>query len=85
MKQAQWREDKRPIDPDCTCPCCRGGYSRGYLRHLYLAGEMTVLRLLSVHNLHWYGELVAGARAAIRAGAWPAYKQTTLDRLEAGE
>ena len=68
IKQARWREDKRPIDRECTCPCCRGGYSRAYLRHLYLAGEMTVLRLLSVHNLHWYGELVAGARAAIRAG-----------------
>jgi queuine tRNA-ribosyltransferase len=85
VKQAQWREDKRPIDAECACPCCRGGYSRAYLRHLYLAGEMTVLRLLSAHNLHWYGELVAGARAAIRAGTWSAYKAATLARLEAGE
>ncbi|MDB4998813.1 MAG: tRNA-guanine transglycosylase, partial [Myxococcaceae bacterium] len=85
VKQAQWREDKRPIDAECACPCCRGGYSRAYLRHLYLAGEMTVLRLLSVHNLHWYGELVSGARAAIRAGTWPAYKAATLARLEEGE
>jgi len=85
VKQAQWRNDKRPIDSECTCPCCSGGYSRAYLRHLYLAGEMTVLRLLSVHNLHWYGELVAGARAAIRAGTWASYKAETLARLEAGE
>lgn len=85
VKQAQWREDKRPIDAECSCPCCRGGYSRAYLRHLYLAGEMTVLRLLSVHNLHWYGELVAGARAAIRAGTWTAYKAATLARMQAGE
>jgi queuine tRNA-ribosyltransferase len=85
VKQAQWREDKRPIDPECACPCCSGGYSRAYLRHLYLAGEMTVLRLLSAHNLHWYGELVAGARAAIRGGTWSAYKAATIARLDAGE
>ena len=85
IKQARWREDKRPVDPECTCPCCRGGYSRAYLRHLYLAGEMTVLRLLSVHNLHFYGELVAGARAAIRSGGWAAYKAAAIARLDAGE
>jgi len=85
VKQAQWKDDSRPIDPECTCPCCAGGYSRAYLRHLFIAGEMTVLRLLSVHNLHWYGELVAGARAAIRESRWTAYKQATLARLDAGE
>ena len=85
IKQAQWRQDSRPIDVHCACPCCRGGYSRAYLRHLYLAGEMTVLRLLSVHNLHWYAELVAGARAAIRAGTWSSYKSAVLHRLDAGE
>jgi queuine tRNA-ribosyltransferase len=85
IKQAQWQNDKRPIDAACSCPCCQGGYSRAYLRHLYLAGEMTVLRLLSVHNLHWYGELVAGARAAIGEGTWAAYKARTLAALDAGE
>lgn len=85
VKQARHREDDRPIDPDCTCPCCKGGYSRAYLRHLYLAGEMTVLRLLSVHNLHFYGELVAGARAAIQDGTWPAYKAAMIARMSAGE
>jgi len=85
IKQAQYKDDAGPIDPECGCPCCRGGYARAYLRHLFLAGEMTVLRLLSVHNLHWYGELVGGARAAIRSGTWPAYKAATLARLEAGQ
>ena len=46
---------------------------------------MTVLRLLSVHNLHWYGELVSGARKAIRTGTWLSYKANALTRLEAGE
>ncbi|MDB4943636.1 MAG: tRNA-guanine transglycosylase [Labilithrix sp.] len=85
VKQAQWKLDSRPIDPECGCPCCRGGYSRAYLRHLFLAGEMTVLRLLSVHNLHYYAELTAGARAAIRNGTWASYKAAALSRLAAGE
>jgi len=85
IKQARWREDPAPIDPECTCPCCRGGFSRAYLRHLFLAGEMTVLRLLSVHNLHFYGELVALAREAIRTGDWPSWKAQSLARLEQNE
>jgi queuine tRNA-ribosyltransferase len=84
IKQARYKNDQQPIDPDCSCPCCAGGYARAYLRHLYLAGEMTVLRLLSVHNLHWYGELVRGAREAIRAGNWPSYKARTLANLAEG-
>ena len=85
VKQAQWKQDPRPIDAQCSCPCCRGGYSRAYLRHLYMAGEMTVLRLLSVHNLHFYAELVGGARAAIRAGTFASYKAAALARIAAGE
>jgi queuine tRNA-ribosyltransferase len=83
IKQAQYKDDAGPIDPECGCPCCRGGFARAYLRHLFLAGEMTVLRLLSVHNLHFYGELVAGARAAIAAGpeAWASYRDRALARL----
>lgn len=84
IKQSQWRESKEVIDPECSCLCCKGGFSRGYLRHLFLSGEMSVLRLLSIHNLHWYGELTAGARAAIRSGTWASYKSATLARMEAG-
>ncbi len=68
VKNARWKDDPRPIDEECACACCAGGYSRAYLRHLYLAGEILVLRLLSLHNLHWYGELVAGARETISGG-----------------
>ncbi|MCL2726456.1 MAG: tRNA guanosine(34) transglycosylase Tgt [Polyangiaceae bacterium] len=85
IKQARYKDDERPIDAECNCPCCRQGYSRAYLRHLYLAGEMTVLRLLSMHNLHYYGEIVAGARANIQRGTWAAYKAATIARIEAGE
>jgi queuine tRNA-ribosyltransferase len=73
IKQARYKDDRLPIDEACACECCAGGFSRAYLRHLYLAGEILCLRLLSLHNLHFYGEIMAGARAAIEAGrvdAW---------------
>ncbi len=65
IKQAKYKDDSRPIDERCACACCQGGFSRAYLRHLYMAREMTALRLLSLHNLHFYGELVGAARASI--------------------
>ncbi len=82
IKQAQWRTDPRPIDESCACACCRGGYSRAYLRHLYVAGEMLCLRLLSLHNLHWYGELVAGARAAIQESRYSQWAARTLAAMQ---
>ncbi|MCC6903357.1 MAG: tRNA guanosine(34) transglycosylase Tgt [Polyangiaceae bacterium] len=68
IKHAKYRLDTRPIDESCECPACRGGYSRAYLRHLYLAGEILVHRLLTLHNLFFYERLVADARRAIVAG-----------------
>ena len=85
VKHARWKEDPRPIDEACACPCCAGGYSRAYLRHLYLAGEILALRLLSLHNLHWYAELTAAARAAISSGAFGTWAASTLARMEEGE
>ncbi|MDB4945686.1 MAG: tRNA-guanine transglycosylase [Labilithrix sp.] len=82
IKQARYKADEAPLDADCTCPCCAGGYARAYLRHLYIAGEMTALRLITLHNLHWYAEMVRGAREAIKAGRWPAYKAQTLANLD---
>jgi queuine tRNA-ribosyltransferase len=83
IKQARYKEDPSPLDPDCACAACRGGYSRAYLRHLYVAGEILVLRLLSLHNLHLYGELVAGARRAIEAGEYGAFKKAWIEQAEA--
>ena len=83
IKNARWRDDPRPIDEACTCECCSGGYSRAYLRHLYVAGEILSLRLLSLHNLHWYGELVAGARAAIERGEYAAWATDVLSGMDA--
>jgi queuine tRNA-ribosyltransferase len=82
IKQARFKDDLSPIDPACGCPCCRGGYSRAYLRHLYVAGEILVLRLLTVHNLWLYAELLREARQAIAGGRFDAWKKSRLDALE---
>ncbi len=82
LKNARYREDRRPIDPDCGCPVCRGGYTRSYLRHLYVAREILAHRLLSLHNLHAYQSLVQEARRAILAGG---YTEWAERRLEAAD
>ena len=84
IKQARFREDKGPIDETCACACCAGGFSRAYLRHLFLAGEMLVLRLLSLHNLFTYGTLLREARAAIAAGTFHSFKRAWSDAYARG-
>jgi queuine tRNA-ribosyltransferase len=81
IKQARYKDDPRPVDEECRCACCSGGYSRAYLRHLYLSGEILCLRLLSLHNLHFYGELTRAARAAIQGNAFAAFARATLSAL----
>jgi queuine tRNA-ribosyltransferase len=65
IRNAAFREDPRPLDADCDCETC-GAFSRGYLRHLFVAGELLGLRLLSLHNVRFLIRLAAALRAAIR-------------------
>jgi queuine tRNA-ribosyltransferase len=67
IKQAQYAEDGRPVDEQCTCYTCRH-YSRAYLRHLYLAREILSSRLNTIHNLYYYMDLVAKIRKVIGEG-----------------
>ena len=67
LRNARHKEDPRPLDPDCACPACRD-HSRAYLHHLVRAGEMLGPILLTLHNLHYYQDLMAGLRGAIEAG-----------------
>jgi queuine tRNA-ribosyltransferase len=85
IKNSRWKDDPRPIDEVCTCDCCSNGYSRAYLRHLYLAHEILSLRLLSLHNLHWYGELVGAAREAILRGQFEPWAKGALAAMQMGE
>lgn len=83
IKNARYRDDPAPLDERCGCATCRGGYARGYLRHLFACGEMLCFRLISLHNLHLYGELVGEAREAIIAGNYAAFREQNLVRLGA--
>jgi len=67
IKNACYRDDMRPIDPQCSCYACRT-VSRAYLRHLFLSGEISACVLMTIHNLHYYLELCRRMRAAICAG-----------------
>ncbi|HXP90840.1 MAG TPA: tRNA guanosine(34) transglycosylase Tgt, partial [Fibrobacteria bacterium] len=80
-KAASVAADERPIDPGCGCGACRAGYSRAYLRHLFKAGEILPLRLASLHNLHFYQELMDASRRAILDGTWVVFKEATLAGL----
>ncbi|MBK8252433.1 MAG: tRNA guanosine(34) transglycosylase Tgt [Polyangiaceae bacterium] len=85
IKQARYKDDPLPLDPTCPCPACAGGFSRAYLRHLFLAGEILVLRLLSVHNLTLYGTLVREAREAIQLGRYDAFARSWLENASTSE
>jgi queuine tRNA-ribosyltransferase len=70
IRNAEHREDSRPLDDTCDCETCTT-FSRGYLRHLFMAEELLGLRLLSVHNVHFLIRLAGAMRTAIRAGDFP--------------
>lgn len=68
LRNSRYIDDPRPLDTGCPCPACQR--SLGYLRHLFMAGEMLGPILLSIHNLTYYQRLVADARSAIEAGGY---------------
>ena len=70
LKNLKHREDPAPIDEGCDCPACAGGFTRGYLRHLFQAREMLGPILASLHNLHHFQRLMLDIRHAIRHNAW---------------
>lgn len=74
LKNATFTEDPGPIEEGCACPACRD-FSRAYLRHLIKAEEILGLRLISLHNLHFYLNLLRQARAAILGGTFAAFRQ----------
>lgn len=80
IKQKKYREDASPLDPECDCYTCKN-YSRAYLRHLYMSGEILSARLNTIHNLHFYIKLMDKARAAIKSGTWETFKNHCLTRF----
>jgi queuine tRNA-ribosyltransferase len=74
IKNARHQEDPRPLDAECRCAACAGGFARAYLHHLFKAGEMLGPILLTQHNLVTYQDLMAGMRAAIAVGRFAAFQ-----------
>lgn len=82
IKRAEYREDAGPLDPECDCYTCRN-YSKAYLRHLFLSGEMLSARLNTIHNLHFYLKLMERIRESLRDGTWPQFRAHCLSRFGA--
>jgi queuine tRNA-ribosyltransferase len=79
IKNAHHAEDPRPLDPESRCPAARD-FSRAYLHHLFRAGEALGGTLLSIVNLYYYQDLMAGARAAIAGGRFADYLALTREQ-----
>lgn len=79
IKQAQYAEDERPIDPDCTCPVCRR-YSRAYLHHLFMVKEMLGARLNTIHNLWYFSDLMRRIREALEEGTFLEFREAFYRR-----
>jgi len=74
LKNAEVARDKRPIEENCTCPACRE-FSRGYIRHLIKAEEILGLRLITLHNLHFYLYLMNRARTEIERQSFDKFRR----------
>ncbi len=81
LMNAQFERDLRPLEEGCNCPACRN-YSRAYIRHLLKAKEMLGMRLLVLHNLYFYNNLMAEIRKAIEEGRYSSYKEEKLYEMK---
>ena len=84
IKNRDYAEDDAPLDPECGCPVC-ARHSRRYVRHLFQAREILGPTLATIHNLHFYQELMAGIRAAIAADGYAAHARGVGGRWQEGE
>ena len=74
LKNAAFAMDKRPIEEECACPACRD-FTRGYIRHLIKAEEILGLRLITLHNLHFYLDLMRQAGEEIENGSFQEFRK----------
>ena len=80
IKNERYKLDQLPIDPECDCPVCRN-FSRAYLRHLFVAGEMLAMRLAVMHNLYFYNQLTRRIREALDAGTFAQFRAEHSEKL----
>jgi len=84
LKNAEFSKDKRPIEDNCDCTTCRE-FSRGYIRHLIKAEEILGLRLITLHNLHFYLDLMRQARAKIDNRTFDEFRAEFVSNYETHE
>jgi queuine tRNA-ribosyltransferase len=84
IKNREFAEDSRPIDDECGCPVC-ARHSRAYIRHLFQAREILASTLATIHNLHFYQELMSGIREAIRQERFEVFASEMSGRWMDGE
>ncbi len=80
IKRSEYKEDPSPLDPECDCYTCKN-YSKAYLRHLFLSGEILGSRLNTIHNIYFYMKLMERAREAITEGRWAQFRDNCLTRF----
>ena len=80
LKRAEYKEDPRPLDENCDCYTCKN-YSRAYLRHLFLSGEILGSRLNTIHNLRFYMSLMEKIRNALETDTWVEFRNDCLTRF----
>ena len=78
IRDAKYKEDFSPLDPECDCYCCKN-YTKAYLRHLYVCDEIFGKRLLSIHNVRFLISVMEGARKAIQEDRFLEYKNQVLE------
>ena len=83
IRNARYERDIRPLDPECACPTCQQ-HSRAYLKHLDRCNEILGARLMTMHNLWFYQQLMQGMRSAIEAGRLQDYASEFLAKLALG-
>lgn len=84
LMNAKYELDSRPLDEKCDCPACQH-YSRAYIRHLLKAKEMLGARLLVLHNLYFYNNMMEEIRQAIEEKRYQEYKKNKINGFKAGE
>jgi queuine tRNA-ribosyltransferase len=81
IRNARYRQDTSPIDPDCDCETCLN-YSRAYVKHLERCNEILGARLMTIHNLRFYQNLMQGLRDAIGAGELESFAYAFIERIK---
>lgn len=79
IRQAQYKEDFQPVDPDCSCYTCQN-FTRSYLRHLFLSGEILASILNTIHNLHYYLCLLGDCRRALEENSFEKFQKGFLTK-----